>query len=133
MEWIVAILVSLAYWIGFFVAYFIIFKPFDLDMTPEEKAKAYDEALEKAKEIKSKILSSHLSTESCRAVSEYIDEIIPELRESEDLEEAAEEWCKTNNKGIALCADKKSHYLAEGIDAFIAGAEWQKANMIKTK
>ena len=43
-----------------------------------------------------------------------------------DLEEAADEWCKTNNKGIALCADKKSHYLAEGIDAFIAGAEWQK-------
>lgn len=53
-------------------------------MTTEEKAKAYDEALERAKEIKSKILSSHLSTESCKAVSEYINEIIPELRESED-------------------------------------------------
>lgn len=50
---------------------------------------------------------------------------------SEDLEEAADEWCKTNNKGIALCADKKSHYLAEGIDAFIAGAEWQKAKMME--
>ena len=46
--------------------------------------KAYNEALERAKEIKSKILSSHLSTESCKAVSEYIDTIIPELRESED-------------------------------------------------
>ena len=53
-------------------------------MNTEEKAKAYDEALDKAKKIKSKILSSHLSTESCKAVSEYIDEIIPELRESED-------------------------------------------------
>ena len=29
MEWIVAILASLAYWTGFFVAYFIIFKPYD--------------------------------------------------------------------------------------------------------
>ena len=46
--------------------------------------KAYKEALERAKEIKSKILSSHLSTESCKAVSEYIDEIIPELAESDD-------------------------------------------------
>ena len=46
--------------------------------------KKYDEALKRAKEIKSKILSSHLSTESCKAVSEYIDEIIPELCESED-------------------------------------------------
>lgn len=43
-----------------------------------------------------------------------------------NLDEAAEEWCKTNNKGIALSADKKSHYLAEGVDAFKAGAEWQK-------
>ena len=42
------------------------------------------------------------------------------------LEEAAEEWCKVNHKGIALCADKKSHYLAEGVDAFKAGAKWQK-------
>lgn len=53
-------------------------------MTTDEKAKAYDEALERAKNIKSKILQSHLSTESCKAVSEYIDEIIPELRESKD-------------------------------------------------
>jgi len=29
MEWIVAILVSWAYWGGFFVAYFIVFKPYD--------------------------------------------------------------------------------------------------------
>ena len=53
-------------------------------MIDKEKAKAYDEALKRAKEIKSKILSSHLSTESCKAVSEYIDTIIPELAESED-------------------------------------------------
>ena len=46
--------------------------------------KAYKEALERAKEIKSKILYSHLSTESCKVVSEYIDTIIPELAESED-------------------------------------------------
>ena len=41
-----------------------------------------------------------------------------------NLDEAAEEWCKTNNKGIALSADKKSHYLVEGTDAFKAGAKW---------
>ena len=29
MECVVAILVSLAYWTGFFVAYFIVFKPYD--------------------------------------------------------------------------------------------------------
>ena len=46
--------------------------------------KKYKEALERAKEIKSKLLSSHLSTESCKAVAEYIDTIIPELTESED-------------------------------------------------
>ena len=53
-------------------------------MTDKEKTRAYDEALKRAKEIKSKILSSHLSTESCKVVSEYIDTIIPELAESED-------------------------------------------------
>lgn len=42
----------------------------------------------------------------------------------DNLDEAAEEWCKRNNKGIALCGDKKSHYLTEGVDAFKAGAEW---------
>ena len=41
-----------------------------------------------------------------------------------NLDEAAEEWCKSNNKGIALCADKKSHYLADGTEAFKAGAKW---------
>lgn len=29
MEWIVAFLVSLVYWTGFFVSYFIVFKPYD--------------------------------------------------------------------------------------------------------
>jgi len=53
-------------------------------MTTEEKARAYDGAVKKAKEIKEKIVYSHLSTESCKAVSEYVDAIIPELRESED-------------------------------------------------
>ena len=41
-------------------------------MTNDEKAKAYDEAIKKAKEIKEKIVYSHLSTESCKAVSEYM-------------------------------------------------------------
>lgn len=53
-------------------------------MTTEEKAKAYDEAIKKAKEIKEKIVYSHLSTESCKAGSEYIDTTIPELAESKD-------------------------------------------------
>ena len=57
-----------------------------------------------------------------------------------NLDKAAEEWCKTNNKGIALSADKKSHYLAEGEDAFKAGVNyalsqinlpvWRKRNKI---
>lgn len=55
-----------------------------ISMTTEEKAKAYDEALEKAREIKEKIMSSHLSNESPKAISEYIDTIIPQLAESED-------------------------------------------------
>ena len=46
--------------------------------------KKYNEALKRAKEIKEKIVYSHLSTESCKAVSEYIDTIIPELAENED-------------------------------------------------
>lgn len=58
-------------------------------------------------------------------VDKYMDETRGRKLVSKNLEEAAEEWCKINNKGIALCADKKSHYLAEGVDAFIAGAEWQ--------
>jgi len=48
-----------------------------------------------------------------------------------NLDDAAEEWCKTNNKGIALSADKKSHYLAEGKDAFKAGAEWCELQLRK--
>lgn len=79
-------------------------KKFDLDMTHKEKAKAYDKALKRAKEIKSNILSSHLSTESRKAVSEYIDTIIPELRESESEDERIRKWlydyisnCPNNN------------------------------------
>ena len=56
---------------------------------------------------------------------DFIDMISKEQPSLPDnLDEAAEEWCKRNNKGIALCGDKKSHYLAEGVDAFKAGAEW---------
>ena len=46
-----------------------------------------------------------------------------QLEDTPYLDEAAEEWCKTNNKGIALSADKKSHYLTEGKESFKAGAE----------
>lgn len=60
---------------------------------------------------------------SCK--KDFIDMISKEQPSLPDnLEEAAEKWCKENNKGIALCADKKSHYLADGMDAFKAGAEW---------
>ena len=47
-----------------------------------------------------------------------------------NLDEAAEELCKRNNKWIALCADKKSHYLVDGIDAFKAGAEWMAGQFV---
>ena len=48
-----------------------------------DNEKKYKDALERAKEIK-EIMYSNLSTESCKAVSEYIDAIFPELAESED-------------------------------------------------
>ena len=91
-------------------------------MTIEERAKAYDEALERAKEIKSKILYSHLSTESCKAVSEYIDTIIPQLAESED---------ERIRKGlIKLLTVASEAYLVEstGIkkDSYLAWLEKQK-------
>ena len=64
---------------------------------------------------------------ACLDISDVLDEIQKELSQPpppSNLDEAAEEWRKRNNKGIALCADKKSHYLVDGIDAFKAGAEW---------
>lgn len=61
----------------------------------------------------------------------FIDSLQQEQPSIPNLDEAAEKWCKENNKGIALCADGKSHYLAEGMDAFKAGAEWQKDQMLK--
>lgn len=64
--------------------------------------------------------------DALRDLENFLDTLEEPASDCHDLEEAADEWCKTNNKGIALCADKKSHYLAEGIDAFIAGAEWMK-------
>ena len=62
-----------------------------------------------------------------KAGAQWRDAQIPKLPDS--IDEAAEEWCKTNNKGIAISADKKSHYLAEGKDAFKAGAEWMAGQM----
>ena len=62
----------------------------------------------------------------CKQLLSFIDSLQqgkPSL--PNDLDEASEKWCEENNKGIALCADKKSHYLADGMDAFKAGAEWQ--------
>ena len=60
----------------------------------------------------------------CREAMKMAADLLSRPSLLSDLDEAAEEWCKINNKGIALSADKKSHYLAEGKDAFKAGAEW---------
>lgn len=60
----------------------------------------------------------------CREAMRMAAELLERPSLPSNLDEAAEEWCKRNNKGIALCADKKSYYLAEGVDAFKAGAEW---------
>ena len=90
--------------------------------TIEEKAKAYDEILEKAQEIKRKILQSHLSTESCKAVSEYIDTIIPELADSED--ERIRKWIVAEIKHQYL-VDGKKIYCEEAKDA-LAYLERQK-------
>ena len=85
-------------------------------MTQEEKARAYDEALEKAREIKEKIMYSHLSTESCKAVSEYIDAIIPELAESEDerIRKQLIDAIKIgrSNSGISFTEEAASRYIA---------------------
>lgn len=78
---------------------------------------------EEAKRIL-KIYLSALSFEHPGPIAEAIKTLCEPLSLPSDLDEAAEEWCKMNNKGIALSADKKSHYLAEGKDAFKAGAEW---------
>ena len=68
-------------------------------------------------------LSAHVVGNGVEAY-EYIEQLLSQPSLPSDFDEAAEEWCKTNNKGIALSADRKSHYLAEGKDAFKAGAEW---------
>ena len=53
-----------------------------------------------------------------------VETLLNETALPANLDEAAIEWCKTNNKGVALCDDRKSHYLADGVNAFKAGAEW---------
>jgi len=96
--------------------------------------KKYEEALKRAKEIKSKILSSHLSTESCKAVSEYIDTIIPELRESEDekrmraiavLEQQRHFWSYEGPADKTPPATKRKD-LVEAIDVALSYLEKQK-------
>ncbi len=42
-----------------------------------------------------------------------------------DLEEAAVKWSKENTRGFVL-KDKTTRYVGDTIDAFIAGAKWQK-------
>ena len=102
-------------------------------MTTEEKAKAYDEAIKKAKEIKEKIVYSHLSTESCKAVSEYIDTIIPELRESEDerirrrmvehfKSKTKETWCSIPVKDILAWLEKQKEQMMKELSEKIAAA-----------
>ena len=98
-------------------------------MTNEEKIMAYDEALKRAREIKNKILSTHLSTESCKAVSEYIDTIIPELKENND-ERIRKDiinlicWLKGNP---SLC----SQYYKDRYDGMLSWLEKQKENIEK--
>ena len=53
------------------------------ELSIEEKAKAYNEALEKAKAIYNKDFIPY-----CK---DALESIFPELKESEDLEEAAKE------------------------------------------
>ena len=64
-------------------------------------------------------------------IAEAAEIILSEPSLPSNLDEAAEEWCKTNNKGIALSADRKSHYLTEGKDAFKRGAEYGKEEVLK--
>ena len=66
----------------------------------------------------------HGKAVSLQELLSFIDSFQQEQPLLSDLDEASEKWCEENNKGIALCDDKKSHYLADGIDAFKAGAEW---------
>lgn len=54
----------------------------------------------------------------------FIDSLSEE-KPLEDLEEAAEKWCKENGRGFVL-RDKAAYYIGETLPAFIAGAEWQK-------
>ncbi len=75
-----------------------------------------------------KLIRFNAAITNANSFKEALDMAIEALSQQpslpSDLDEAAEEWCKRNNKGIALCADKKSHYLVDGIDAFKACAEW---------
>ena len=71
----------------------------------------------------------NLVKEAFKGGATWRDAQIPSL--PSNLDEAAEEWCKTNNKGIALSADKKSHYLTEGKESFKAGAEWMAGQFQK--
>ena len=73
----------------------------------------------------------NLVKEAFKSGATWRDAQIPSL--PSNLDEAAEEWCKTNNKGIALSADKKSHYLTEGKESFKAGAEWMAGQGISAK
>lgn len=84
-------------------------------MTQEEKARAYDEALERAKSFQQKF------------GGDYAGYIFPELRESEE---------KAADKYIRNIVDAAGHpgwdWTTQDIsEAFIAGAKWQKEQMPK--
>lgn len=55
----------------------------------------------------------------------------PDTTKKVGLDEAAEEWCKANNKGKALCNDKRTHYLCDGEDAFKAGCHFANASKME--
>ena len=55
---------------------------------------------------------------------EYAKRLDDAVKKYEGLDEAAIEWCKENNKGLALGGDRRTHYLCDGEEVFKAGAEW---------
>ena len=57
------------------------------------------------------------------AISTLFPDKQPQL--PSDVEEAAEMWCKENCKGFVL-KDKSARYVGDGIDAFKAGAEYER-------
>lgn len=100
-------------------------------MTTEQKAKAYEEALERAREV----YQGKYKPEVAAVIAEKFPIIFPKLKEKEilpvpkDLEEAAE-WYATHEYDDYN--DVRDDYIATNeIEAFKAGAEWQAKHAIE--